>query len=71
MVADCDSLSSYWSQKQVKKNPFMRVSSLRVVTVSGLSVVLGQGSEGMMRHQVDTQSSQPFLDSGDAPPSVL
>ena len=49
----------------------MWVSSLRVVTVSGLSVELGQGSEGMMRHQVDTQSSQPFLDSGDTPPIVL
>ena len=45
-------------------------SSLRVVTVSGLSVVEeeGQGIEGMMRHQVDTQSSQPVLGSGDTPP---
>lgn len=43
-------------------------SFLRVVTVSGLSVVEGQGSEGMMRHQVATQSSQPVLGSGDSPP---
>ena len=48
-------------------NSALRV--VTVVTVSGLSVVVaGQGTEGRMRHQVATQSSQPFLDSGDRPP---